>query len=265
MSLVEARYVPYQAWTALGTGRALVFAPHPDDEVFGCAGAIISHVTQGDPVKVIVATRGDWGGGDAQVNVRQAESRAAAEVLGYSALDFWDWPDRGLEAGEALREQIRAAIEAWQPAWVYAPSWWEVHPDHTALSQAVTAVLQAQSSPAQLVLYEVGVPLQPNRLLDITPVLGQKQAAMRCFVSQLQARAYDRHVLALNQFRSYTLPETVEAAEAYRCVEVAGLSAIPPAPLMLDQADDPTPRQAAAGGLGCAAWFRRLWRVKPNR
>lgn len=252
MSLVEARYVPYQACNALGTGRALVFAPHPDDEVFGCAGAIMSHVAQGDPVKVIVATRGDWGGGDDQVQGRQAESRAAAAVLGYSALEFWDWPDRGLENSEVLRQQIRAAMEAWQPSWVYAPSWWEVHPDHTALSLAVTAALRSMRSTARLVLYEVGVPLQANRLLDITPLLPRKQAAMQCFASQLQARAYDRHVLALNEFRSYTLPPEVIAAEAYRCVEVRKLASMPAAPLMLG------PSETAS--CGRPTWPRGLFR-----
>ncbi|MGK0657973.1 PIG-L deacetylase family protein, partial [Methylococcus sp. S2T] len=32
---------------------AIVFAPHPDDEVFGCGGAIMLHVSNGDPVRVV--------------------------------------------------------------------------------------------------------------------------------------------------------------------------------------------------------------------
>jgi len=39
-----------------GEGVALVLAPHPDDEVFGCGRAIMRHVEVGDPVHVIFAS-----------------------------------------------------------------------------------------------------------------------------------------------------------------------------------------------------------------
>ena len=52
--------------------------------------------------------------------------------------------------------------------------------------------------------------------VDITPVLECKHKAMACFVSQLAMQAYDRHVNALNVFRTYTLPASVLAAEGFR-------------------------------------------------
>lgn len=233
MASAESRYIPYHAEHRLGRGRALVFAPHPDDEVFGCAGAIIQHVTDGDAVKVIIVTDGGFGPGDdggQYIKVRQQESQAAARVLGYGEPVFWGLPDRGLVFDEALVQNIQAAIAEFAPQFVYAPSWWEIHPDHTALSLAVTEAIRRSAKPPSLVLYEVGVPLQANRLLDISQHLAQKQAAMACFASQLKQQAYDRQVLALNRFRAYTLPKTVQAAEAYRWVN--GRPALPAAPLM---------------------------------
>jgi hypothetical protein len=94
----------------------------------------------------------------------------------------------------------------------------------------VTEALARVSLEAQLILYEVGVPLHPNLLLDISAHLPTKQAAMACFVSQMAQQAYGDHLLALNRFRTYTLPQTVRAAEAYR--RVNPLTPLPSAPLM---------------------------------
>jgi len=45
--------------------------------------------------------------------------------------------------------------------------------------------------------------------------LALKQRAMACFASQMQIQAYDEHILALNRYRTYTLPAHVKAAEAF--------------------------------------------------
>ncbi|PPJ76529.1 PIG-L domain-containing protein, partial [Staphylococcus haemolyticus] len=38
--------------------RALVIAPHPDDEVLGCGGTIARLVSMGCHVEILVVTRG---------------------------------------------------------------------------------------------------------------------------------------------------------------------------------------------------------------
>ncbi len=41
------------------SGDTLIVAPHPDDEVIGCAGLIQKLVEQGTPPNVIILTRGE--------------------------------------------------------------------------------------------------------------------------------------------------------------------------------------------------------------
>ena len=63
--------------------------------------------------------------------------------------------------------------------------------------------------------YEVGTPLVPNFLLDITPVWTSKKQAMQCFGSQQAAQDYARHIEGLNAFRTYTLDAEVKYAEGF--------------------------------------------------
>ena len=53
---MENLLVPNQATVEIPCARILVLAPHPDDEVFGCGGAIMRHVDRGKPVQVIVVS-----------------------------------------------------------------------------------------------------------------------------------------------------------------------------------------------------------------
>lgn len=217
---MERSFIPYKADRQVESGTVLILAPHPDDEVFGCGGAIIRHVTMGDPVHVVIITNGDFQGkGDADnpdySETRQLESVAAAKVLGYGDPVFMGLPDRGLEYGEKLIFQISEAIGKYEPNLIYAPSIFEMHPDHRALGMSALEAVRRSEKPLKLAMYEVGVPLRPNLLLDISDIRKQKQKAMDCFKSQLEIQNYAEHVQALNRFRTYTLPKTVTAAEAY--------------------------------------------------
>lgn len=214
---MEFKLVPYDAARIIPARRVLVLAPHPDDEVLGCGGAILRHVEAGVPVRVAIVTDGALGlDGEARarhVAVRQAESRAAAAVLGYGEPEFWGVPDQALTYGEALVHRITAALA--DADLVYAPSIFEMHPDHRALGMAAVEAVRRIGGELRLAMYEVGVPLRPNLLLDISDVAERKQAALQAFASQLEGQPYDQHISALNRYRTYTLPAAVTAAEAF--------------------------------------------------
>lgn len=220
---METDLVPYQAVAQLPARHALVLAPHADDEVFGCGGAIASHVKHGIPVSVIVLTDGSRYGDAA---VRMAESRAAAAVLGYGEPEFWGFPDRALRHDQDLVERLVQKIVATGADLVYAPSPWEIHPDHRQTAGAAAEAVRRTG--VRIAFYEVGSPLRPNLLLDITAHAEAKRQAMLCFASQLQQQDYGRHIAALNLYRTYTLSREVAAAEAYLLLSAADLTATLP-------------------------------------
>jgi LmbE family N-acetylglucosaminyl deacetylase len=210
------------------SGRVLVFAPHPDDEVLGCGGAIQAHVAAGDPVAVIVVTDGGRiGGGDraAYVARRRDECSRAAVVLGYGAPIFWDYVDGELSASEGLADRLRAAIDEQAATLVYGPSVHERHPDHRALAVALVAVLRSAHHDFQLAMYEVGALSYPSLLLDISARWADKRAALSCFGSQLEQERYDEQMESLNRYRTSGLPPRCRAVEAFRVVSRADLDA----------------------------------------
>ncbi len=221
--MTEQQMAPFAAVALLPATRVLVLAPHPDDEVFGCGGAIAASLAAGVPVHVVVLTDG---AGQGQAEVRQAESRAAADQLGYGEPQFWGLPDRGQWEDQALAARLVAHIRETGADLLCAPSPWEVHPDHRQAARL--AIQAALGTGVRVAFYEVGSPLHPNVLLDITPHMALKQRAMQCFGSQLAFQAYDRHIAALNQYRSYTLAPAVMAAEAYLLLTAAELLTLLP-------------------------------------
>lgn len=224
----ERALVPYET-SAFDAKKVLVFAPHPDDEVLGCGGALASLAAQGASVDVLLVTDGASGAGDdvsrrAIAARRAQESRDALAVLGGGAVHEGGLPDRGLGA---RREELEALVSGWlakaAPDLVFAPSPVETHPDHRAVAYALLAVAArgngdagaAALGRARVAFYEVSQPFRPNVLVDITPVLERKRNAVRAFASQAAERDYSSFVDGLNAFRRMTLPSTVAAAEAY--------------------------------------------------
>ena len=225
---MENKLIPYQATQCISANSVVVFAPHPDDEVFGCGGTILRHIAVSVPVHVVIVSDGAFGAKGQQKELiiaqRQEESHKAAAVLGYGEPEFWRLPDRGVIYGESLIRRIMAEIENTAANLVYAPSLMEMHPDHRALAMCVIEAVRRAPSKPYLALYEVGVPLAPNMLLDISDLAERKMAAMVCFVSQNEKQRYDLDIAALNRYRTYTLPTTVTAAEAYLVVSAEELA-----------------------------------------
>jgi LmbE family N-acetylglucosaminyl deacetylase len=210
----EASQIPYQPSLIPEAQRILVFAPHADDEVFGCGGVLALHALSDGQVHVIIATDGAARQDNAQLRLKESET--AAHVLGIPAPTCWHLSDRGLKFNEDLIARILAEIRRLNPQLIYAPWPGEVHPDHHALAMAsMEAVRRVGLDSVKLALFEVGIPLTPTHLVDITPVWQRKQEAMRCFESQLAHQAYDQQITGLNRFRSYTLGSKVMAAEAF--------------------------------------------------
>jgi LmbE family N-acetylglucosaminyl deacetylase len=224
----EQSLVPYETSAFVGK-RVVVFAPHPDDEVLGCGGALADLIDRGARVDVVLVTDGaaDAKGPEDRARIaslRLEESRRALDALGGGELHAGDLHDRGLAdrlgAVEALL--ARWLVEA-LPDLVFAPSPVETHPDHRAVAAALFRLAARPAGDAAaralegatVAFFELSQPFRPNFLFDATKVLARKERAMAVFASQAAARDYAGFVRGLNVYRRMTLSADVVSAEAY--------------------------------------------------
>ena len=144
--MTEQQMIPFAAVAVLPATRVLVLAPHPDDEVFGCGGAIAASLAAGVPVHVVVLTDG---AGQGQAEVRQAESRAAADQLGYGEPQFWGLPDRGQWQDQALAARLVGWLRA-AGCRATLSTLPELYPDAPADCKDLADIAATKANPAAL-------------------------------------------------------------------------------------------------------------------
>jgi LmbE family N-acetylglucosaminyl deacetylase/GT2 family glycosyltransferase len=218
---VEADAIPFEPSRLRGE-RLLVLAPHPDDEVIGCGGLVAQHFVEGRSVRVIVATDGGQAGVAAD---REEESRRAIAALAgahSASVDFLRFPDRELGSRrEEFGDRLADILRDYAPDLIVVASPVEIHPDHLALGVAFCELIQrdpslfAELAVARVAFFEVGQPLRPNTIVDITEVADAKYAAIAEHKSQLAVRDYVAYARGLNAYRAMTMPPEVKFAEAY--------------------------------------------------
>ena len=226
--LIEAEAIPYEPALLRGE-RLLVLAPHPDDEVIGCGGLIALHLRERRRVRVLVATDGAQAG---ESTTREEECRRGVAALGEGVtVEFLRASDRALD--EAIAPKLRETLLDFRPDLIAVPAPIEIHPDHLALSRLFCELVQrdetlfADLAVARVVFYEVGQPLRPNAIVDITAVAEAKYAGIGEHRSQLALRDYVAYARGLNAYRAMTLPPEVRFAEAYHVVDLPSLRSTP--------------------------------------
>lgn len=192
-------------------GPVLVVAPHPDDELVGCGGALALHAEAGDPVHVLVVFDGAAGDPDGRfaragyVARRRAEALEGGARVGVGGYSFWGLPEGHeppLELVRAAAERVAALVERLAPATVYAPWRGDGHVDHASASRAARLALELAGFAGAAWGYEVWSPLVPTRLVDVGPTFERKRAALRAHATQLTYRDLAHAATGLAAWRS---------------------------------------------------------------
>jgi hypothetical protein len=119
--------------------RILVLAPHPDDEVVGCAVALRRAMADGASARILFLTTGVparevlWPWARVRhremVERRRGEAVRAVKLLGAEIAGFQHWPTRTLKDELPAAERLARAA-AHQASEVWAPAWEGGHQDH---------------------------------------------------------------------------------------------------------------------------------------
>jgi LmbE family N-acetylglucosaminyl deacetylase len=99
--------------------RALAIVAHPDDLEYGAASAIARWTSQGKEVAYILVTRGEAGidsmSPEKAGDLREAEERISARLVGVEVVEFLNYRDGIVEYGLPLRRDITRAVRQHHP------------------------------------------------------------------------------------------------------------------------------------------------------
>ena len=212
--------------------RVLVVAPHPDDEVLGCGGAIARHVANGDEVHVVVVGRGiPEQFSDESVARSRSELARAHEVLGVTGCRFLDFPVPRLDVVPAheLADALGSLLHELAPHTVYLPHHGDIHSDHRQVHHAtlVAARPLAGCTVRRILAYETLSETEwarptpeavfcPTVFINIEDQLPRKLEAMACYESKLQPPPHPRSLESIERLarlRGSTVH--LHAAEAF--------------------------------------------------
>jgi LmbE family N-acetylglucosaminyl deacetylase len=202
-NMTDGTYVPRKVMA--------IFA-HPDDIEFECAGTAARWAKAGAEVFYVLCTSGDGGIADHRITraeaaqIREAEQRAAAAVVGVKEVVFLREPDGLLENTLALRKRLVREIRrirpevvlTGDPTLVLTANNFINHPDHRAASNAaIDAVYPTAGQPHLFEdLREEGLwahrvrkvyitgDLKSESFVDITDTIDMKVEAVRQHASQ---------------------------------------------------------------------------------
>jgi LmbE family N-acetylglucosaminyl deacetylase len=147
---------------------AMVFAPHQDDETFGCGGMIALKRESGIPVVVAFLTDGQ-GANNSELNspnkiiqIRKQEAVTALKILGVelSEIYFLEKPDGSLpylktEERQQTISQIVELLKQYQPEEVYLPHYKDCHRDHEATYTLVKEAIAQTKITVDLIQYPI--------------------------------------------------------------------------------------------------------------
>jgi len=184
----------------------LVFAVHPDDAELGCSGTILKHIAAGKKVGIVDFTRGELGTrGTAET--RDVEAADSAKILGLHARENLKFKDAFFKNDETHQLELIKMVRKYQPEIVLSNALEDRHPDHgragdlandacflsglAKISTQLDGVEQVAWRPRLVFQYIQDRYIKPDVIIDITPFIETKIAAIRAFKTQFYNPDYE--------------------------------------------------------------------------
>lgn len=199
------------------TDKALLLAPHADDESLGAGGTLAKYPSNFD---VICLTNGIKGlktlTPEEAAKVREEEFLNAMQIAGVKSAKVLGIDDRDVIAGYDKLDTID--ISSYD--YIFVPNLIDTHKDHKAVSILVKKILdnKPHKENIQIIFYEVWSALAlPNRFIDISETASVKAKMLEAHKSQMALRNYLPASMGLSEYRA--LIPNVKNAEAFLALD----------------------------------------------
>lgn len=186
----------------------LVVAAHPDDEILGVGATAARHIAEGDEVYALILGEGQTSRGMHRQDVDREivgalhqNTLESAKEIGYREVYFADFPDNRFDEVDLLDivKMVEDKIRALKPQIIYTHYSGDLNIDHQYTARAVLTAtrpvgdycveeiyaFETLSSSEWNFDHSAQAAFSPNVFVDITDYYHQKEAAMKCYVSEL--------------------------------------------------------------------------------
>lgn len=202
--------------------KALVIAPHPDDETLGCGATINLMNNSNCTVSVVLLTDGkDTERGRDISELRLNEFNNATRILGCTDNIFMDFPDGKL--GQHIlgaTERLSEILKDQQPEIIFAPYVLDFNPDHR-YSDLILSRSIGDLKKVHIAMYEVWTPIvYPDCYINVSSEYTAKTSAINCYESQEQICGLQEKSLVINELRAkLIMRKNVKYIEAFKTME----------------------------------------------
>ena len=178
----------------------LAIAAHRDDVEQTCGGTLLRMAARGLRTGILDLTQGESGTRGSAAE-RAAEASEAGRILGVVSRQALDLPDGAIANTLENRLKIARVLRELRPRVVILPYWEARHPDHAicatlgyeACFVAGLSRIEAGSAPPhrpfKIIYASLYADVRPSFIVDITPFIEQRHAALMAYRSQYANQA----------------------------------------------------------------------------
>jgi len=177
----------------------LAVAAHRDDVEQTCGGTMLRMAARGLRTAILDLTQGE-AGTRGTAEDRAIEAAEAAKILGVSWRQALNFPDGAVENTVANRIEIARVLRIVRPRVVILPYWQGRHPDHAITGTLgfdacfVSGLAKVDTGapphrPFKIVYASLYADVRPSFIVDITPFIQQRHAALMAYKSQYANQA----------------------------------------------------------------------------
>jgi bacillithiol biosynthesis deacetylase BshB1 len=187
----------------------LAISAHPDDVEMTCGGTLMLLKARGKRFGIVDLTQGEMGTRGTR-ETRRREAERAAEILGADFRETLDFGDGGLAQTRENELLLIDVIRREKPRIVLTPYPEDRHPDHARAGRLVTdagfyaglrkiETTHPAHRPQQTIYFPTGHSHEPDFVVDITPVIETRRAAILAFASQFHSEGSSEPETMLSQ------------------------------------------------------------------
>lgn len=222
-----------------------IVAAHPDDEILGVGATAARHAAKGDAVYALILGEGQTSRGTHRQDIDREivdklhkNTLESAKAIGFREVFFADFPDNRFDEVDLLDivKAVEQKIQALKPQIIYTHYSGDLNVDHQYTARAVLTAtrpigdycveeiyaFETLSSSEWNFDHSVQSVFSPNVFVDITDYYAQKEAAMKCYVSELCTFPHPRSLTGMDVLsKSRGMAAGMERAEAFMLIRKA--------------------------------------------